>query len=305
MSLTIDAIACSSLVCEDFNKTGQDPIIVLPEEIVLKIFSLLNLATLGTICSVSKNWGELASKNPLLWKAAIYKERAFGNDKWAQHFGEDSVKNEKSGDDFSSLPLNDFIADCKNFKSIFPEKNAKDTLMLVRFPKTLNGRFTLKSLGELAKTYFPSHTGYKESEYEEEDGYIPFDDEKSIDKSHWVQMTKDVLPESRNKSYNKQRRIITKLPEKSLNGYKVPTTLEAAACILSQYFDSNILLFSDAYTHCEELAGGLGDEQMAVGGFDSTGLDIDCFYQEKDHSFGVAAIRAFDLAQKRKFAKLI
>ena len=59
-----------------------DPIEILPVELVLKVFSYLNLATLGSICCVSKQWKQLAN-DPKLWKVAIYREIAFGNDKWA------------------------------------------------------------------------------------------------------------------------------------------------------------------------------------------------------------------------------
>jgi hypothetical protein len=37
---------------------GQDPIRLLPEELVLEVFSCLNLATLGALCLVSKEWND-------------------------------------------------------------------------------------------------------------------------------------------------------------------------------------------------------------------------------------------------------
>ena len=144
-------------------------------------------------------------------------------------FWEDVVKDEDNREEFSSLPSDDFIADCKKFKSIFPERNAKDSLMLVRLPKTLNGGLTLKSLGELAKKYFSVVTrGYRFiwPAIVQELG------DKSIDKSHWVLMTKDVLPGSRAKSYGQQKKIVDDLAEKTQVDYQVPA-LEAAVCILS------------------------------------------------------------------------
>ncbi len=200
---------------------------------------------------------------------AIYREIAFGNDKWAQCFGADVVKDEDNREEFSSLPSDAFISDCKKFKNIFPEKNAKDSLMLVRLPKTLNGGLTLKSLGELAKKYFSaSDTGYRFiwSALIQENG------DKSIDKSQWVLMTKDVLPESRNKSYGEQQKIVADLAKKSLISYEVPEILESAVCILSQYFGSNIRLFSDnpwTYTRCKDKVQGY---QTVVGGFAPAGL---------------------------------
>ena len=78
-------------------------------------------------------------------------------------------------------------------------------------------------------------------------------------------MTKDVLPESRNKSYARQQEMITELAQKNI-GYEVPETLEAVACIFAQYFGSNIRLFNElsSYTRCKE---GLL-YQIIVGGFD-------------------------------------
>ena len=288
MSLIICNNIGNGFVNEEFDKTKQDPINLIPGELVLEVFSHLNLATLGTICCVSKEWKRLASK-PTLWKIAIYREIAFGNDKWAQCFGKDIVKDEDSREEFSSLPL-DIVEDYKRFQSAFPEKNAKDSLMLVRLPKTLNGQLTLKSLGELAKKYFSdSNTGYR---FIWSAIFVDELEDKSIDKSRWVLMTKDVLPESRNKSYAEQQDIVGKLVQKALIGYEIPETLEAAVCILAQYFDSNMRLFSDnplTYTRCKNK---VQDFQTAVGGFTPTGLCVR-YRNSADDSIGVAALRKF------------
>lgn len=286
MSLLFSKSVGNSYSCGNFNETKQDPIEIIPDELVLEIFSHSNLATLGTISYVNKAWKRLANE-PILWKIAIYREIAFGNDKWAQCFGTDVVKDEDNREEFSSLPSDDFIADCKKFKSIFPKKNAKDCLMLVRLPKTLNGGLTLKSLGELAKKYFSANDkGYRFiwSAIIREHG------DKSIDKSKWVLMTKDVLPGSSNKSYDEQQKIVADLAKTSLINYEVPETLEAAACLLSQYFGSNIRLFSDnpwTYTHCKENVQGY---QVFVGGFSPAGLRVsNCMTPPT--SLSVAALR--------------
>ncbi len=285
MSSVMNQIVGNSCGFKYFNEIKQDSIEIIPDGPILEVFYRLNLATLGTICCINKAWKRLA-KEPM--KIAIYREIAFGNDKWAQCFGTDVVKGEDNVEEFSSLPSDDFIADCRKFKSIFPERNAKDSLMLVRLPKTLNGGLTLKSLGELAKNYFSvSDTGY---------GFIwpaivQEQGDKSIDKSRWVLMTKDVLPGSRNTSYGEKQKILAELAEKSLTGYEVPEILESAACILSEYFGSNICLFSNnpgTYTHCKETVLGL---QTVVGGLTLAGLRVcsdDCY---DDDFIGVAALR--------------
>jgi len=268
---------------------AKDPCTIIPPEVVVKhIFSHLNLATLRTICCVSNQWKWLANE-PILWKIAIYREIAFGNDKWAQCFGTDVVKDEDNREEFSSLPWKAFIEDSKKFKKIFPEKSARDCLMLVRLPKTLNGGLTLKSLGKLAKKYFPaSDEGYRFfwTIFVQELG------DKSIDKSQWVLMTKDVLPGSRNKSYSEQQKIVAELAEKSLISYEVPETLQSAACILSQYFGSNIRLFNDnpwTFTHCKENVQGF---QLIVGGFAPAGLRV-CSGNFDHVHIGVASLRKF------------
>lgn len=269
---------------ENFNETKKDAIERLPDELVLEVFCL-DLATLGTICRVSKAW-ERVGKKPILWRTAIYREIAFGNDKWAQYFGKDVVKGENKELEFSSLPLDEFIADCKKFKRIFPKINAKDNLMLVRLPKTLNGELTLKNLGELAKMYFlDSDTGY---------GYIcPLIDEelgnKSIDKSRWVMMTRRVLPGSRYESYLEQQQIVADLAEKSLTNYEVPEILEAVACIFAQYFDSKRPLFDGTHTRCKEKVQG---RTIGVGGSEFGPTVPQLPFDHKDN--GVTALRRFE-----------
>jgi hypothetical protein len=156
--------------------------------------------------------------------------------------------------------------------------------MLVRLPKTLNGGLTLKSLIELAKKDF-LHC---------DDMCFDRLQDKSIDKSHWVLMTKDVLPGSRSKSYGEQQKIIAGLVEKSLLNYEVPKVLEAAVCILSHYFGSNIRLFSKepwTYTRCKD---NVSTFPPSVGGFVQLGLRVVVVNDNNGyHEVGVAALRKF------------
>jgi hypothetical protein len=270
-----------SLVTENFS--------ALPDELILEIFSHLNLASLGKISLVCKGWKRLGC-DPILWKTVIYRDVAFGNDKWARAFGKEVVKDEDNREEFSSLPWNEFIADCKTFKCLFPEKNAKDRLMLVRLPKTLNGALTLRNLGELAKKYFPyNYRGY---------GYIWFGianalDDNPMDKSRWVLMTRDVLSGSKEKCYEDQLLSIAALAEKSLMCYEVPGLVESTACILSQYFmDSKTRLFSDnpwTFTNCKTIQ----NHQTVVGGFCPDGLSIHWDPTIARRYVGMAVMRKF------------
>jgi hypothetical protein len=280
----------------EFNHSKQDVVSALPKEIALEIFSYFNFTTLGKISCVSKRWKLLANE-PLPWKKAFYREIAFGNDKWAKYFGEGIVKDEDCTEEFSSLPLNEFIDNCKKFKALFPEKNAKNTLMLVRLPKTLNGQLTLNSLGKLAKNYFDdivAPTGYRHVRASIPKNLL----DKSIDKSRWVLMTTDILPTTKHKTYNEQQLIINDLAQIGLHGYRPPTALEATTCVLAQYFNSKKLLFSDKSTRCsdefklEEQYSPV--QSVAVGYFSNNGLEINIYPKRNCLSDGgMAALREF------------
>ena len=77
----------------------------------------------------------------------------------------------------------------------------------------------------------------------------------------WAVMTKDVLPESGNKSYDVQKQIAED------NDYQVPGFLDAATCILWAHHHSGTRLYSDnpwTYTRCQEMVAGY---HLVVGGF--------------------------------------
>jgi hypothetical protein len=104
MKLTNNNYSERKFINSEIDETNLDITSALPEEVALKIFSLLNLAELRTSCYVSKEW-KLLSSNPNFWKNVIYKEIAFSNDKWAQCFGENVVKDEDRQEEFASLQI--------------------------------------------------------------------------------------------------------------------------------------------------------------------------------------------------------
>ena len=193
-------------------------------------------------------------------------------------------------------PLPADITTILNSPCLFwPGKKVHETHMLVLVPKTVSGKLlTLDSLGELIQ-HPKQGAATKYSQFYWDNTTLKKQyGAKSLDASRWVLMTKDVLPGSRNKSYGEQQKIVADLAEKSLISYEVPGALESAACILSQYFGSNIRLFSDnpwTYTRCKEKVQGY---QMVVGGFAPACLCV--FYYDDDDGIdgiGVAALRKF------------
>lgn len=289
MSLTVDKKSLSYPVNSDFNEIKQDSFSLLPKELFFQIFLQLNFATIITISSISQKWKQLA-RAPILLQSVIYREIAFTNEQWARCFGGNVVKDEDRKEEFSSLPWHEFIEDCKKFKSIFPEKNALNNLMLVRLPKTFNGGLTLKSLRKLAKKYFLG------KDLENSFNWRAIFDrpgENPIDKSRWIAMTKGLLPGSKNKTFAEQQDIIGKLALIALMGYEIPDTLEAAACLLAQYFDSNTPLIGDAswtYTRCKD---EIQDSHPIVGDITLAGFYLETIDNSSHPLIGVAALRNF------------
>jgi hypothetical protein len=283
---------------------GWSPISNLPDELILGIFSYLKLSSLARSCQVSKEWKRLASDQSL-WKHTFYREIAFGTDKWIKCFGEDVVKNEDIKEEFESLSI--CMDEFKKFKLAFPDKNTKKSLMLVRLPKSLNGQISLKSLGNLAQRYFNSKKGY--ARWLKIFNTIEMN---TIDRSGWRLMTTECLKVCEcpkvlcfgdcnrvlGENFVEQQKRVADLAKKGLLGYEIPTALEAATCILAQYFDSHSryplckddtkYLFSDTWIRCQDTIGNL---QIQVGYFKcSAGLDISGDSPHRRHiNTGVAA----------------
>ena len=140
--------ACRHIHSEVIDPRAKDPCVIIPPEVVVHIFSYLNLHELGVSRSVSKSWNEFAS-TPILWQSAIYREIAFSSKNWAE-WNADLVNDVDMRQEMLSLPKN--IAE-ELRRSAFPGKSIGETHVLVRMPKGL----TIKKLGELAKKYFPNN----------------------------------------------------------------------------------------------------------------------------------------------------
>ena len=90
--------------------------------------------------------------------------------------------------------------------------------------------------------------------------------------SHWVLMSRDVIPGTRSKSYKDQCAILA-----SFADFQVPTLLEAAVCVFMEYVATGNRLYSDSpwtYTRCVEKVKGYEMYQTVVGGFSAGGLHV-------------------------------
>ena len=112
--------------------------------------------------------------------------------------------------------------------------------------------------------------------------------------SYWVLMTKDVLPGSRNKRYEDQRKLVADHANRTGLPYEVPGALEAAVVMLLHHARSGERLYSDnpyTYTRCREKA--TNGNPVVVGCFSSGGLHVrNDSYAHVSH-YGVAGLRKF------------
>lgn len=238
----------------------------LPNEIVFHIFSYLNLSELGASRRVSSEWNKHASI-PHLWQSAVYHEFAFNSRDWAE-WDKDLVKGVDIEKERRSLPEN-IAEELRN--SAFPGKIIKKTHLLVRMPKGL----TISKLEEFAKKHFKTFSPHLSSEIA-----VNVCDElkyKPASEPTWMLMTKTTLKEDDdNKNYAEKKELVANLAKKTRLPYQVPTTLEAATCVLVRFchekysgFDKN---FSFS-TYCQE---SIEDRQMYVWGCPAKSLYAIC-----------------------------
>ena len=83
-------------------------------------------------------------------------------------------------------------------------------------------------------------------------------------------MSRDVVQNSRYKSYADQQNLVQKYP-----GYQVPNIIDATVSIFVEYVSTGTKLYNDTpwtYTRCQEKWNK--DWQLVAGGFSSDGLDV-------------------------------
>lgn len=273
----------------DSIKTNQDQMTearlfpsagLIPDEIGSKILSYLNLKELSNCRLLNREWKRLASDG-VLQKDAILREIAFGKEKWERYFGDIGEE--------PALPANIYEI-LKSPCPIIDGKKVGETHMLVLIPETVNGKpLTLNYIGELVKSPKQGNaTSYRKIWIEilQEHGDVP------NEKSHWVLMTKDVLPGSKGESYADQQKLVVNLSQKAQADYQVPKLLDAVTCIFMKCVNSGERLYNDKpwiYTRCQEKSKIHGYQQV-VGGFAPAGLHISSANRDFG-MIGVAALR--------------
>ena len=211
---------------------------------------------------------------------------AFGAAEWATYFGDVGVE--------PPLPTN--IEQILSSPCIFwPGQKVDDTHLLVLIPNTVNGRpFHLNSLAELIKK--PRKGNKTQYRYYNENIQRELG-EKSF-APHWVLMTRDVIPDSRNKTYKDQKALVQRNAQQSGISYELPTALEATTAILMEYVKTGNPLYTDnklgeqwTYTRCIEKVDK-DQWPAAIGGFSSGGLRVDVICFDRFDG-GVGCVRKF------------
>lgn len=219
------------------------------------------------------------------------RDHIFGEVEWKAHFGKVSPA--------PALPF-DIESLWQGPCPVFPGKKLKETHMLVYIPTSFGEHeqvLSIKTLGELAKKYFPNNVdGYC-------DGYRPSTrslldrlENLFIKKPFWALMTRDILPESRGKSYFEQQAMVSDLARKTSVAYEVPKVLEIAVCILAQFVNFNTSLFNgnttpSTFIRCQE---SLRNQPVIVGGFITVaGLSVALYENTGNNHIGIASLRKF------------
>ena len=213
---------------------------------------------------------------------------AFGKDDWEKYFG--------PVDEEPSLPP-DIDKILQGPCPIWPDKRVQDTHLLTLIPTKVNGRpLTLDSLSELIER--PQGGGHATKYSYYNDRVKKELGAQSSPKVTWALMTKDVIPDSRNKSNKDQKELVRSLSSKAGHPYELPKALDAAVSILMHHIKRGERLYTDSpwtYTRCQERV----NEQrwpVAIGGFAAGGLYV--YGHDLDdvsyvYNCGVGALRKF------------
>jgi hypothetical protein len=222
---------------------------------------------------------ELAQRSNAL--AVALRAVTFGAQEWKKYFGEvDEIPLPADIDEILDRPC-----------PFWPDKQVKDTHLLVLIPATVSGvPFTLNQLGKLIQR--PNNDGHSTKYRFYGDLVKAQIGEQSPPRSYWLLMTRDILPDSRYKTYDAQKALVAAYASKLGLPYEMPHTLEAATAILLHHAREGERLFGDdpwTFTRCQEVVNGW---PVVVGGFSSGGLGVDS--SSLVHDFrGASCLRKF------------
>ena len=208
---------------------------------------------------------------------------SFGTTKWNKYFGDVGI--------VPPLPRNiEAILDSPC--PFWSDKKVGDTHLLILVPETINGKpLTLNSLQRLIQNPKEGH----KMAYNRYADYVKNDLGNQSHPSHWVLMTRDVIPNSRGIIYQEQKNLLANYAQKSGQPYELPKALEAMVCILMEHVQTGTMLYGKkpvTYTSCQEM---VSDDQwpVAIGRLATDGLVITLYWNDSHISNGIGACRKF------------
>lgn len=257
-------------------KKPQATVDKLPTALMRIIFSNLHITELREYV-MNKKWSRLKNDDFLLSKL-VARDLSFGKKQWQKYFGDIGIEPSLPSDIHKTL-----FSPCP----FFPDKQVMDTHMLVLIPQTVDGKpLTLVNFGKLLKDPQEGHEMGFDGSYTLSKKYK----DKPIERAHWILMTKEPIPGSRNKSDADLQTLVAKYPD-----YEIPKILEATVCIFTHYVSSGERLYGNkpwTFTSCQDLVDG---HRVSVGGFSRDGLRFyNGYYVSIPHqSRGLGALRKF------------
>jgi hypothetical protein len=221
---------------------------------------------------------------------------AFGAKEWKHYFGEVEPA--------PDLPRN-MVTILDSTCPFWPGRKVRDTHLLVLIPAKVNGQlFSLNLLRELIQR--PKNGGYR-TQYRCYDGDVQAQlGATSPTVSYWLLMTRDVLPESCDKTYAGQEKLIADHARRTSLSYELPKVLEAATAILIHHVRDGERLYGDnpwTWTCCQEwvfLPSKSNEYPAVVGGFESSGLAVYNDSYDSRYISGAAGCRRFYVEENAK-----
>lgn len=210
----------------------------------------------------------------------------FGKEKWERHFGTISTLPELPKAVLSILD---------NPCPFWSDKKIRDTHRMIAIPHQVNGDFF--DLNLLSQIVTSPKDG-KKGKFRNFNQKVLEKLGKTIQENQWILITNDVIPQSRGKTFCEQKKLLDNHNIGSQLKHEIPKAIELATAILTHYCSTGQVMYGSlersqpwTYSRCEEKIDEY-PSQVALGGFNSRGLSIDCFdHQEKKSPFlGIGAV---------------
>lgn len=260
----------------------------IPNELLMIIFSELNLASLGVCSRVCKRW-RLILTEPNIWKPAIYREIAIGKDVWIKHFGPDAIDAEDCQNEFSSLP-DDIVNIIK--RSCQRMSRKVHAIRLMRVFKTIKGEtFTTQYFLSMTLGNFTCRIPRNFQ------NCLPIKGHQ-IEKTCWFLFAKGFLEETDNRNIKDQEALVVKFAKETETPYEIPKGLIACLCFFSEFLKfQNHGAFKGIVTRCQEVDGRWG--HLVVGFNAYKELLITCYSNGSLKRLGVLPVANLEVMKKK------